>query len=152
MDDDDLPTSTSILLGRPFLKTARTKIDVFSGTLSMEFDGEVITFNIYVAMRYPSDVASFNFLDIIDVIEPATAEVFEVTHSDTLDLVLPRGMEEEQLLELAERFKLEEIVAQTVSFMDYKKIARYVPQKEPLPTSNTTLLPSIVQAPKLELK
>ena len=152
MDDDDSPTSTSILLGRPFLKTARTKIDVFSGTLSMEFDGEVITFNIYDAMRYPSDVASFNFLDIIDVIEPATAEVFEVTHSDTLDLVLPRGMEEEQLLELAERFKLEEIVAQTVSFMDYKKIARYVPQKEPLPTSNTTLLPSIVQAPKLELK
>jgi len=31
-----------ILLGRPFLKTARTKIDVHEGALTMEFDGEVI--------------------------------------------------------------------------------------------------------------
>ncbi|XP_023730543.2 uncharacterized protein LOC111878271 [Lactuca sativa] len=39
MDDDDSPNLSSILLGRPFLKTARTKIDVYDGTLSMEFDG-----------------------------------------------------------------------------------------------------------------
>ena len=32
---DDIP----ILLGRPFLKTSRTKIDVHEGTLTMEFDG-----------------------------------------------------------------------------------------------------------------
>jgi len=31
-----------ILLGRPFFKTTRTKIDVHEGTLTMEFDGEVI--------------------------------------------------------------------------------------------------------------
>ncbi|KAL0416188.1 UNVERIFIED_CONTAM: Transposon Ty3-G Gag-Pol polyprotein [Sesamum latifolium] len=37
---DNSPNSTSILLGRPFLKTARTKIDVHNGTLTMEFDGE----------------------------------------------------------------------------------------------------------------
>ena len=36
-----------ILLGRPFLKTAKTKIDVDSGSLTMEFDGEVVDFNIY---------------------------------------------------------------------------------------------------------
>ena len=35
-----------ILLGRPFLKTARTKIDVHEGTLAMKFDSEVIKFNI----------------------------------------------------------------------------------------------------------
>ena len=39
MGDDDHPSSSSILLGRPFLKIARTKIDVYNGTLSMEFDG-----------------------------------------------------------------------------------------------------------------
>ncbi|XP_023741278.1 uncharacterized protein LOC111889365 [Lactuca sativa] len=55
MGDDD-QTSSSILLGKPFLKTAKTKIDVYNGTLSMEFDGEVINFNIYEAMWYPSDV------------------------------------------------------------------------------------------------
>ncbi|XP_052885333.1 uncharacterized protein LOC128293828 [Gossypium arboreum] len=34
-----------ILLGRPFLSTASTKIDVRSGTLTMEFDGEIVKFN-----------------------------------------------------------------------------------------------------------
>nr|KAJ0206539.1 hypothetical protein LSAT_V11C500249240 [Lactuca sativa] len=33
MGDDDSPNSGSILLGRPFLKTARTKPDVYGGTL-----------------------------------------------------------------------------------------------------------------------
>lgn len=52
MDDDDSPNSSSILLGIPFLKTTRTKFDVYDGILSMEFDGEVINFNIYDGMRY----------------------------------------------------------------------------------------------------
>ncbi|XP_023729289.1 uncharacterized protein LOC111876964 [Lactuca sativa] len=39
MDDYESPNLSSILLGRPFLKTARKKIDVYDGTLSMEFDG-----------------------------------------------------------------------------------------------------------------
>ncbi|KAL0313287.1 UNVERIFIED_CONTAM: hypothetical protein Sradi_5728000 [Sesamum radiatum] len=37
--------STSILLGRPFLKTSRTKIDIDAGILSMEFDNEVVKVN-----------------------------------------------------------------------------------------------------------
>ncbi|KAL0296007.1 UNVERIFIED_CONTAM: hypothetical protein Sradi_6652800 [Sesamum radiatum] len=37
MREDNSPNSTSILLGRPFLKTSRTKIDVHAGTLTMEF-------------------------------------------------------------------------------------------------------------------
>ena len=39
-----------ILLGRPFLKTSRTKIDVHSGQLTIESDGDVIEFNIFDAM------------------------------------------------------------------------------------------------------
>ncbi|XP_023742915.1 uncharacterized protein LOC111891059 [Lactuca sativa] len=39
MGDDDSPNSSSILLGSPFLKTIKTKIDVYNETLSMEFDG-----------------------------------------------------------------------------------------------------------------
>ncbi|OMO53872.1 Retrotransposon gag protein [Corchorus capsularis] len=31
-----------LLLGRPFLRTSHTKIDVFDGSLTMEFDGDVI--------------------------------------------------------------------------------------------------------------
>ncbi|KAL0342546.1 UNVERIFIED_CONTAM: hypothetical protein Scaly_1917200 [Sesamum calycinum] len=43
MREDDSPNSTSIFLGRSFLKTARTTIDVPYGTITMEFDGEVIS-------------------------------------------------------------------------------------------------------------
>ena len=46
---------TQLLLGRPFLRTARTKIDVYSGSLTMEFDGEKIEFNIFDSLRYPID-------------------------------------------------------------------------------------------------
>ncbi|KAL0406655.1 UNVERIFIED_CONTAM: hypothetical protein Slati_3979400 [Sesamum latifolium] len=61
---DNSPNSTSILMGRPFLKTARTKIDVHSGTLTMEFDGEIIRFNIFDSMRYPSDIPTALFVDV----------------------------------------------------------------------------------------
>ena len=50
MKDDSSPNSTSLLLGRPFLKTTRTKIDVHSEALTMGFDREIIKFNIYDAM------------------------------------------------------------------------------------------------------
>jgi hypothetical protein len=37
------------------MKTTRTKIDVRKGTLSFEFDGEILTFNIFNVMKYPED-------------------------------------------------------------------------------------------------
>ncbi|XP_031258549.1 uncharacterized protein LOC116116632 [Pistacia vera] len=40
MDDSSSPDPAPILLGRPFLNTARTKIDVHDGTLMMEFDAQ----------------------------------------------------------------------------------------------------------------
>ena len=39
-------SSTPLLLGRPFMSTARTKIDVCERALTMEFEGDVISFNI----------------------------------------------------------------------------------------------------------
>jgi len=58
--------SAPIILGRPFLKTARTKIDVHAGTLSMEFDDIVVRFNILDAMKHPSKDHSIFHVDIID--------------------------------------------------------------------------------------
>ncbi|XP_070667508.1 uncharacterized protein [Malus domestica] len=40
MEESGHSSSLPILLGRPFMKTAHTKIDVFNGTLTMEFDGK----------------------------------------------------------------------------------------------------------------
>ncbi|XP_050150506.1 uncharacterized protein LOC126625457, partial [Malus sylvestris] len=66
MDESDHAHSLPILLGRPFMKTARTKIDVYSGTLSMEFDGEVVNFNLSDSIKYPSEDHSCFSIDIID--------------------------------------------------------------------------------------
>ncbi|XP_076949376.1 uncharacterized protein LOC143622002 [Bidens hawaiensis] len=85
MQDDDKPNSSSILLGRPFLKTLRTKIDVYNGTLSMEFDGQVINFNINDVIRYPSDVSSLSY---IDVDEPPIGKGFELSNNDVSSINL----------------------------------------------------------------
>ena len=42
-----------ILIERPFLKTFKTKINVHSGTLIMEFDGEIVKYYIYDFMKCP---------------------------------------------------------------------------------------------------
>ena len=44
-----------------------TKIDVFKGTLTMEFDGDVINFNISEAIRYPIDDHSYFSFDVFDL-------------------------------------------------------------------------------------
>ncbi|XP_071939285.1 uncharacterized protein [Coffea arabica] len=53
MDDRSAPNSSSIILGRSFLSTAQTKIDVSKGTLTMEFDGEIVHFNIFDTIKHP---------------------------------------------------------------------------------------------------
>ncbi|XP_068663030.1 uncharacterized protein [Aristolochia californica] len=63
----DMENETApILLGRPFLKTSKTKIDVHSGTLTVEFDGKIVKFHIYDAMKYPSDDNPIYSIDVID--------------------------------------------------------------------------------------
>ncbi|XP_068662924.1 uncharacterized protein [Aristolochia californica] len=59
----------SILLGRPFLKASKTKIDVHSGPLTMEFDGEIVKFNIYEAMKYPSDDNLVYSIDVMILLD-----------------------------------------------------------------------------------
>ena len=65
MEDEGSPMPTPLLLERPFMKTARTKIDVYNGTLTMEFNGEVVRFNKFEVMRYPSDLQSCFYIDTL---------------------------------------------------------------------------------------
>nr|XP_027062676.1 uncharacterized protein LOC113689038 [Coffea arabica] len=53
MDDDHSPNPSPLLLGRHFLSTTQTKIDVNKGTLSMKFDEELVHFNIFDTMEHP---------------------------------------------------------------------------------------------------
>ena len=52
MENEYSSHGSTLILGRPLLMTARTKIDVHEGTLSMEFGDNVVHFNIFEAMRH----------------------------------------------------------------------------------------------------
>ena len=52
----------------PKSQDARTKMDVHKETLTMEFDGEVITFNMNDAIKYPSEEHSVFSVDVINPI------------------------------------------------------------------------------------
>ncbi|RDY14454.1 hypothetical protein CR513_00473, partial [Mucuna pruriens] len=52
--------------GRPFLMTAKTKIDVHVGTLSMEFGDTLVYFNIFETMNHPVEDTSLFGIDLID--------------------------------------------------------------------------------------
>ncbi|RDX84041.1 hypothetical protein CR513_34980, partial [Mucuna pruriens] len=42
MEDETSGKGSTLILGRPFLMTTRTKIDVHAGTLSMEFEDNLV--------------------------------------------------------------------------------------------------------------
>ncbi|XP_019051551.1 PREDICTED: uncharacterized protein LOC104587430 [Nelumbo nucifera] len=66
LDMDNGDQTTPILLGRSFLKTSKTRIDVHNGILTKEVDGKIVKFNIYDAMKYPSDDNPVYSVDVID--------------------------------------------------------------------------------------
>ncbi|GJR86395.1 reverse transcriptase domain-containing protein [Tanacetum coccineum] len=58
-----------LILGRSFLKTDRTLIDVYEGEITLRVDNEAVTFNLDQTMKYSStDDNSVNRIDIIDEI------------------------------------------------------------------------------------
>ncbi|KAM2292997.1 hypothetical protein ACFXTI_027666 [Malus domestica] len=142
------------------MKTARTKIDVYSGTLSMEFDGEVVNFNLSDSIKYPSeDHSCFS----IDIVESLTQGYLEDLNDDALEKViksridvktkgtipmLSHGMQE-----------LSYAVSPSEEFLEVVAVLDSLPthdgkyfNRESIPISTNKLLPSIIQAPILELK
>ncbi|XP_078152627.1 uncharacterized protein LOC144547810 [Carex rostrata] len=63
MDED---THTPLLLGRPFLNTAKAVIYVHDGIITMNIGEEKLTFDIKRSMRYPSNDQSVFSVDILD--------------------------------------------------------------------------------------
>ncbi|RDX73928.1 Retrovirus-related Pol polyprotein, partial [Mucuna pruriens] len=55
MEDETFGKESTLILGRPFLMTARIKIDVHDGTLLMEFGDTLVQFNIFEAMKHPTE-------------------------------------------------------------------------------------------------
>ena len=141
MDHDN--NAVPILLGRPFLKTVGAKINVATGALTFEFDGSVIHYNIYEAMKHPSQDPS---VFAIDVLEPIVQDVFDEDSlkdmqslfvDSSLDFTLPPDMQE------------------MINGIETHYRAPYELSNKnviPLTLPSEKLLPSIVQAPVVELK
>ncbi|WVZ16010.1 hypothetical protein V8G54_013576 [Vigna mungo] len=61
--DEEGIKSLTIILGRPFMMTTRTKIDVHARTLTMEIGDEKVHFNVLEAMKHPIEEHSLFFLN-----------------------------------------------------------------------------------------
>ncbi|XP_027155977.1 uncharacterized protein LOC113756537 [Coffea eugenioides] len=147
MNDEYSTNSVVILLGRPFMSTTRTKIDVHEGTLSVKFDGEKVTFNIFDAMKHPVDTESVNFVGMTNTI---VQENFEQNFmGDKLDFVLQRSKTNLEVDDMEE----EEVKEAIMSLHSLHPLpGRFENSFLPLPTSNERILPSVQQAPNMELK
>ncbi|CAN6542031.1 unnamed protein product [Malus baccata var. baccata] len=149
MEHDHMPTALPLILGRPFLRTARTKIDVYDGTLTMEIDGENVKFRIFNAMRYPSELESCLSIDVFDYF---VQDCFnEGVRQDNLEKALVHSITHGNF-NYSEH--IEEELIQTVASLESLspirgKCSSYFIS---LPNSNEKTLPSVIQAPTLELK
>ena len=72
MEDDASLNPSPILLGRSFLKTSKTKIDVDKGKLTMEFDGVITEFDVFKETQNPIEnqsISTVNMINFFDVQE-----------------------------------------------------------------------------------
>ncbi|GER40102.1 retropepsin-like protein [Striga asiatica] len=75
------------------LEHRSNKIDVREGTLTMEFDGNVIRFNIFDDMKLPD---SDHCVYILDCIEPLTQDFHDTYKDGELELVISQGFDKNQ--------------------------------------------------------
>ena len=66
LDMDHDIKAVPLLLGRPFLKTASTKIDVATGNLSMSDGRDMVTFNIFDKGKYLHGTQTLNLVEKVD--------------------------------------------------------------------------------------
>ncbi|XP_062103285.1 uncharacterized protein LOC133814326 [Humulus lupulus] len=137
--DKDVP----IILGRPFLATRRTLIDVQKGELTMRVNDQQVTFNLFNAMKFLDEVEECSRLSVIESI------VAEKFHKEACkDGVGVRSLEEIESLS-------EEEESQVTWVESKQPFAKFRRPFESLNLSEGNFKPpkpSIQEPPKLELK
>ncbi|BBG96342.1 transposable element gene [Prunus dulcis] len=90
--DEDL--QTPIILGRPFMATARTLIDVEAGTLTLRVQDQSVVFNLFEAAKRPAEQQDCMRIDMVDRELETDSEdegVLEYIHAlNSLPTVLPK--------------------------------------------------------------
>ncbi|CAN6697883.1 unnamed protein product [Malus baccata var. baccata] len=137
--DRELP----ILLGRPFMATAKTIIDVQNGLLTMTVLGETVQFKVFESLSHPSSSLDCYAIDVLDSL--VFSKFLQAQSNEPLQTVLSQSQDE-----FDEEDELMEEVAALEALAPYP--LNVSPLLEPLDSSMSHLTPSTVKAPKLELK
>lgn len=56
-----------IILGRPFLATGKTLIDVQKGELTIKVNDQQVTFNMLDAMKNPDEIKDYYSISVVDI-------------------------------------------------------------------------------------
>jgi len=149
-DSCDSSNNTPILFGRPFLKTANTKIDCGKDTLSMEVGDEKIEFNFHDAMKYPySNVYSITCYDQVD---KCMQQVFDFDCEDGLSIALSYDYDFTKIKEMERHICVFQNMHESALALQALQTVPYGNVFVDLVLSHKKFLPSILQAPELELK
>ncbi|KAK9045692.1 hypothetical protein V6N11_051601 [Hibiscus sabdariffa] len=130
MKSDHTNNSPEILLGHPFLSTTNVEIEVRSGLLTLECNGEVVKFNVYKTMRYLEEIESINFVDMFD---PVIHDFIETNFVDKSCKEYDDS--DNELREFEPSYLVNSVLSKELST-----------------SPKTKLLPSVLQAPQIELK
>jgi len=100
MEESPMPLPLPIILGRPFMRTADTKIYVKKGTVSMKVNGEKIEFKVFDALKLPLDnLDCFNICLIQNVVEKVLRYII-VIQWKPLSLTVSQGKTLSQIVRM----------------------------------------------------
>ncbi|XP_062113969.1 uncharacterized protein LOC133824977 [Humulus lupulus] len=141
--DYEADREVPIILGRPFLATGHTLIDVQNGELTMRVNDQQVTFSVFKAMKFPDEVEECSRVDVIDtLVAERISRSVEKAAMGTQIFVDEEDYSSEE----------EQIITWVDSYQPVKKFnkvfeALNLPEKHFQPPK-----PSVEEPPQLELK
>ncbi|PIN01710.1 DNA-directed DNA polymerase [Handroanthus impetiginosus] len=138
--DMEVDSEIPIILGRPFLATGRTLIDVQKGELTMRVQDQQITFNVFKAMKFPNESDEYFAVSLFDNLAGNKSIVEQPL--DPLECALLDQIDEDNEEDLE--------VVKTLDASKYFKLRRIESLERTAPSK--VLKPSIEEPPTLELK
>ncbi|KAM1493817.1 hypothetical protein ACFX10_025546 [Malus domestica] len=146
MEDSAHSPPSPLLLRRPFMKTAQTKIDVAKGAVTMAFGGDMINFNIAESVENTNDVRSCCAIDVIENVGQKCStlikkDVSRTTIEEGLGVKHKEHGPTFKSLNLAESIPCASIQCAATSLQHMGEPSSPIS----IPISNNRLLPSLVQ-------
>ncbi len=132
-----------------FLRTAKAKIYCSEWSISLEFFGNTVKFNMSENAKLPCGQHSVNFLDLLD---PLIHEVNNIASKDPLEIVLCNSITKSRLTALENVAGTQKKLTRKLNALEQSKSYMSGGFSHLRRDSNSKKIPSILQAPELELK